>query len=200
VARRDSFGNALGGIRLAEHAVPIAVNDGVNSGAGFCFLYGSHIDFDVATLAALYPRHSDYVSAFREATRESVEAGFILPGDAEASRDQAERSIIGHGDPCGATCRATQAFGVLTQGFLIEDGDKLVRHLDEAALALASGDGQATAKKARQDYQKARKLLEKYSDDLHKLEAKGQVPPSVFADLLAGVTALLADVDELLAG
>ena len=34
---RDSFGNALGGIRLAEHAVAAAVNSGENTGTGFCF-------------------------------------------------------------------------------------------------------------------------------------------------------------------
>ena len=39
---RDSFGNALGGIRLAEHAVATATNSGENTGGGFCFLTGWH--------------------------------------------------------------------------------------------------------------------------------------------------------------
>ena len=43
---RDSFGNALGGIRLAEHAVATATNSGENTGGGFCFLTGWHEDFD----------------------------------------------------------------------------------------------------------------------------------------------------------
>src|SRR5439155_5000335 len=54
---RDKMGNALGGIRLAEHAAPTGVNTGQNSGPGFCRLYGSHEDFDAATLKHLYPTH-----------------------------------------------------------------------------------------------------------------------------------------------
>ena len=51
VIARDKDGNSLaGGIRLAEIAVPTGVNTGQNSGAGFCRLYGTHIDFDAATL------------------------------------------------------------------------------------------------------------------------------------------------------
>src|SRR5690606_30412086 len=41
-AARDAYGNALGGIRLAEHAVPIATNTGLNAGPGYCFLNGSN--------------------------------------------------------------------------------------------------------------------------------------------------------------
>jgi len=199
VPRRDTFGNALGGIRLAEHAVAIAVNDGVNSGPGFCILYGSHIDFDVATLAMLYPKHTDYVSAVKEVTKSNLADGFILSEDVQGTRDQADRSIIGYGFPCGAVCRASQTLRVLTQGSLIPDGDKLVKDVDDVTTALASGDGQATAKRKVQDYQKARKLLQTYVDDLEKLKAKGQVPSSVFGDLLDAAEALIADVDELIA-
>jgi hypothetical protein len=38
VVVRDDRGNALGGIRLSQHAVPMAVNTGQNSGSGFCRL------------------------------------------------------------------------------------------------------------------------------------------------------------------
>jgi Alpha/beta hydrolase domain len=55
VVARDRFGNALGGIQLSQHAVPTAVNDGLNSGPGFCILYGSHTPFDEVTLARLLP-------------------------------------------------------------------------------------------------------------------------------------------------
>jgi hypothetical protein len=199
VARRDSFGNALGGIRLAEHAVPIAVNDGVNSGSGFCFLYGSHIDFDVATLATLYPKHTDYVSAVKDATKTNLKEGFLLSEDVQGTRDLADRSIIGSGNPCGSACRAAQTLRVLTDGSLIPDGDKLLKDVDEATAALASGDGQATAKEKLQDYQQARKALQKYMDDLQTFKAKGQVPASVFDDLFDAAAALIADVDELIA-
>src|SRR5262249_47361937 len=68
VAARDTFGNALGGIRLAQHAVPIATNTGVNAGPVFCILFGSHQPFDDATLAMLYRNHGQYVSAVDRAT------------------------------------------------------------------------------------------------------------------------------------
>lgn len=197
---RDSFGNVLGGIRLSEHAVPIAVNDGVNSGAGFCILYGSHIDFDVATLSALYPKHATYVSAVRAATKQTVKDGFILAEDAAGTIDQADRSFIGFGYPCGSECRATQTLRVLTDGSLIPNGDKLLRSLDEAMVALASGDGQATPARQVQDYGKALKALAKYVDDLQKLAAKHQVPPTIAVDLNAAAAALIAAVEALISG
>ena len=92
---RDEHGNALGGIRLAAHAVPTGMNSGMNSGSGFCRLYGSHEPFDAATLAALYPTHADYVAKVREAVRANLEAGYILEHDAEQTIREAERSSVG---------------------------------------------------------------------------------------------------------
>lgn len=95
VAARDKAGNALGGIRLAEHAVPTGVNTGQNAGPGFCRLYGSHEDFDAATLASLYPSHAAYVAAVKRATEENVKAGYILRAHADATIAAAERSNVG---------------------------------------------------------------------------------------------------------
>jgi len=95
VAARDQHGNALGGIRLAEHAVPTAANTGLNSGAGFCRLFGSHEPFDAATVAKLYPSHAAYVGAVREVTLRNLKAGFILKADADQTIAEAERSAIG---------------------------------------------------------------------------------------------------------
>jgi hypothetical protein len=94
-AARDKFGNSLGGIRLAEHAVPTATNTGLNSGAGFCRLYGSHEPFDAATVASLYPTHAAYVTAVREVTQRAVQAGYILKVDADQTIAAAERSNVG---------------------------------------------------------------------------------------------------------
>jgi hypothetical protein len=96
VAARDKFGNALGGIRLAEHAVPTAVNTGLNSGPGFCRLYGSHEPFDAATLVSLYPTRAGYVAAVREATEKNLKAGYILKVDADQTIAAAERAAIGN--------------------------------------------------------------------------------------------------------
>jgi hypothetical protein len=95
VVVRDDRGNALGGIRLAEHAVPTGVNTGQNSGPGFCRLYGSHTDFDAATLASLYPTHAVYVAAVNAATEKNLKAGYILKADADATIADAEKSDIG---------------------------------------------------------------------------------------------------------
>jgi hypothetical protein len=95
VMARDGAGNALGGIRLSQHAVPTAVNTGVNSGAGFCRLYGSHEPFDAATLAKLYPTHESYVARVKAVTEENLKAGYILKADAELTVIEAERSAVG---------------------------------------------------------------------------------------------------------
>jgi hypothetical protein len=92
---RDPNGIALGGIRLAEEAVPTAVNTGQNSGPAFCRLYGSHIEFDQDKLAALYPTHKAYVAAVKDVTEKNWKAGYILKADADATIAAAERSPIG---------------------------------------------------------------------------------------------------------
>jgi hypothetical protein len=96
VIARDANGNGSGGgIRLAAVAVPIAVNTGQNSGPGFCRLYGSHVDFDPAKLASLYPTHAAYVAAVRAVTEKNVKSGYILRPDADATIAAAEHSTIG---------------------------------------------------------------------------------------------------------
>jgi hypothetical protein len=96
VIARDADGNSAGGgIRLAGLAVPIAVNTGHNTGPGFCWLYGSHVDFDSAKLASLYPTHAAYVAKVREVTEKNLKAGYILKPEAEATIAAAERSSIG---------------------------------------------------------------------------------------------------------
>jgi Alpha/beta hydrolase domain len=92
---RDSFGNALGGIRLAEHAVATATNSGENTGGGFCFLTGWHEDFDKAKLKALYSSHEAYVSAVKRITEENIRIGYIVKTDGQRTIAQAERSDIG---------------------------------------------------------------------------------------------------------
>ncbi|MEO8483034.1 MAG: alpha/beta hydrolase domain-containing protein, partial [Acidobacteriota bacterium] len=88
--KRDEHGNALGGIRLAEIAVPTA-----KESAELCGLGGTHVPFDTATLNRLYPTHAAYVSKVTTAARANVQAGFQLPADAEQTIDTARRSIHG---------------------------------------------------------------------------------------------------------
>jgi hypothetical protein len=95
IAVRDAFGNALGGIRLAEQAAATATNTGVNSGSGFCLLYGTHQPFTATQLSTLYPNHNAYVSAVTTATNKNLTAGYILPPDAAATIQAADQSAIG---------------------------------------------------------------------------------------------------------
>ena len=92
---RDSFGNSLGGIRLAEHAVATGVNSGENTGTGFCFLTGWHEDFPKARLAQLYMSHTSYVSDVKVATDRNLKAGYITKADAAKTIAAAEQSSIG---------------------------------------------------------------------------------------------------------
>ncbi len=81
---RDSYGNALGGLRLPAFDVPIGTNNGAdNGGPAFCLLYGYFAPFDEATLRSLYPTHAAYVDAFKHATYEALRAGYIVKEDAD---------------------------------------------------------------------------------------------------------------------
>lgn len=85
-ASRDEHGNQLGGIRLVEHEVATALNDGHNSGDPFCFLMGAHVPFEEETLRELYPRRSDQVSQVLQAVNRTQRAGYIRHEDAHESR------------------------------------------------------------------------------------------------------------------
>ena len=94
---RDADGNALGGIRLSQHAVPTATNTGVNGPVTkpWCLVMGSHVPFATQRLHELYPTHQDYVSKVIEATHAAERAGYILGHDAAETIRAATRSDIG---------------------------------------------------------------------------------------------------------
>ena len=95
VIARDEDGNSLGGIRLAEHSVPTAVDSGQNTGTSFCRLYGSHVDFDQARIVKLYPSHKVYVVEVKKVTESNEKAGYILKIDGDATIAAAEKSTTG---------------------------------------------------------------------------------------------------------
>lgn len=86
---RDSLGNALGGIRLPQFAVPVAMNSGINSGAGSCKYYGTHKAFDQKTLKSLYPTHQTFMKKIKESIQENLKAGYILKADTTAMLKEA---------------------------------------------------------------------------------------------------------------
>jgi hypothetical protein len=95
---RDAHGLALGGIRLADVAVPIGINKGTNTGPGACARWGYYQPFDIATLKKLYPNHQAYVSAVERVTNENLKAGYILKQDADNIIRAARESSIGRLD------------------------------------------------------------------------------------------------------
>jgi hypothetical protein len=96
VIARDAVDNALGGIRLSQHAVPTATNTGLNTPVtNFCRAFGTHLPFDDETLATLYPDHQSYVGQVIKATHETQRDGFIVGPDAAATiRTQHDRTSV----------------------------------------------------------------------------------------------------------
>ena len=81
---RDDKGFAVGGIRLPRVAVPTALNTGENLPANttlpennFCYLYGTHIPFDAATLRTLYQTREAYLREVKRVVEELVKKGFV---------------------------------------------------------------------------------------------------------------------------
>ncbi|MEP5566509.1 MAG: alpha/beta hydrolase domain-containing protein, partial [Halioglobus sp.] len=81
----DVSGNVVGGIRTPYVDAPSAVLSGVgNTGDGFCRLFGTTRLFDASDMAARYIDEAGFEAAVTEAAEAAVDAGFLLPEDAEA--------------------------------------------------------------------------------------------------------------------
>ena len=92
---RNEFGLAQGGIQLSQVGVPVATNDGENSGPSFCVLFGSYEPFDQVTLDRLYPTHLGYVARVIGADLRNVLNGYLLPADALSNAREAAESGVG---------------------------------------------------------------------------------------------------------
>ena len=94
---RDANGNALGGIQLSQHAVPTAMNSGVNGPVedGWCVAFGTSLPFTQERLEALYPSHQAYLSRVIKWANHSRRAGYIVGHDAAEAIAEAARSDIG---------------------------------------------------------------------------------------------------------
>jgi hypothetical protein len=178
--KRDTFGNALGGIRLAEIAVPVA-----KESAELCGLGGTHVPFDAATLNQLYPTHADYVAKVTKVSEDLVKAGFLLPGDAAQTIDKARRSIHGSQLTCGPLCADVRQFpsnpsstllANQTAYLVIRDGDALVKIADAATKAIAEGYTLGADPRAGQKFTAAAGLLQEYVDKVQASRARGNMP------------------------
>ena len=90
---RDAAGNALGGLRLPQIAVPIARYGGIGT-PDQCRLEGFAVPFDGATLKKLYPTRDVYVAKVREAVTAAVKDGFLLPREAADEIVNAQKIAI----------------------------------------------------------------------------------------------------------
>ena len=95
MVKRDARGNAVGGVRLPDLAVPTAEHRGrgtpVPGGSRFAFLYGYSREFTAEELAELYPDREAFVTKYDEALEGAVDAGVVLVEDGPALLEAAEK-------------------------------------------------------------------------------------------------------------
>jgi Alpha/beta hydrolase domain len=92
---RNEHGLAIGGVQIADAAVP-SVRTLRQAGPGiFCRYAGAWADYTAEELAQMYPSHGAYVSKVTNVTEAALEAGYLLASDAEATIQEAAQSDIG---------------------------------------------------------------------------------------------------------
>lgn len=105
VPKRDSDGNAIGGVRLPDVAVPTGTNGGQNQPQTFtCMLVGSFLPFAATkaeresksdsrpSIEERYGSRDDYVNRVRIAAQDLMARGFLLPEDAAVIVQEAASS------------------------------------------------------------------------------------------------------------
>lgn len=83
VLQRDAQGNALGGVRSVQVDVPIATIDGINSGGGFCGLFGGTSPLSDEELQARYDSQADFLAEYEASLDALVAGGYLLQVDAD---------------------------------------------------------------------------------------------------------------------
>jgi alpha/beta hydrolase family protein len=192
--QRDRFGNALGGIRLAEIEAPVA-----NESAQACGLGGTHVPFTPEVLNALYRTHEDYVAKVTAAANAVVKAGFLLPADGAQTIDTAKRSIYGMQLTCGPLCADVRQFprnpssmllGKQTAYLLIKEAGPLVKIVDRVTQQIAEGDTLGTDPKARKKFGEAAAGLQAYINAVRQLQSRGAMAAETASLLIDQATTL----------
>jgi hypothetical protein len=118
VPKRDGDGNALGGVRLPDIAVPTGTNGGQNQPQTFtCMLVGSFSAFAATkaeregtgdtrpSIEERYRSRDDYVNRVRVAAQDLMARGFLLPEDAAVIVQEAASSNLFAPAPANAAPR-----------------------------------------------------------------------------------------------
>lgn len=93
---RDARGNALGGVRNPLVDAPVVAlsgdtpDDPTATGGAICWLFGTTVPFDQATLDGMYGNADNYVERFRTSADDLVKGGFLLQPDADELVAEAE--------------------------------------------------------------------------------------------------------------
>jgi hypothetical protein len=146
VIKRDARGNSSGGgVRLADLAVPTAVESRENEGTQFCNLYGQYQPFPDAVIDQLYPTHAGYVAQVKAVTDANLKAGYLEAPEAARAIRRASESYVGSGDPCKADCRAAQDLENATLFYLVITGkaDQESSQVNAIIRQIAHADGPA---------------------------------------------------------
>lgn len=102
ISVKDQYGNAKGGIRMAEVEVPTKTYSVINTGAagsnfretGLCIMSGYDTPFTAATLKKLYPTHNTYVTKYKAAAKKLLDAGFLTQVDYDEVVAEAQSAQI----------------------------------------------------------------------------------------------------------
>ncbi|MFZ4289787.1 alpha/beta hydrolase domain-containing protein [Variovorax sp. HJSM1_2] len=182
--QRDSRGNVLGGIRVAPFDVPVALDQGGNTGAGTCFLNGRHEPFSTEVLNSLYPTRDAYFNAFSASAAKNVKDGFILQADADDMLAEARVSITGMGLNCGALCANFAQFPIQPSTSLLRDHNKFLyftgaeyalKSIDAATLSVARGYSTSDAAAKKTQFSQAAKWLQNYQSQVNTSATAGNL-------------------------
>jgi len=88
--RRDEDGNAVGGVRLPEIAVPVSEYRGTAFGTGRAPLFGASRRLPDDRLRALYSSRADYLARWSAAVDSLVDSGALRPDDAPGMKARGE--------------------------------------------------------------------------------------------------------------
>jgi hypothetical protein len=92
--RRDGHGNAIGGIRLPEMAVPVAEYRGMSFGTGMAPFFGAARRFTDDDLGALYGSRAEYEARWVAAVKALVDRGSLRPEDAPAMVARCDEVVL----------------------------------------------------------------------------------------------------------